>query len=91
MNKDAIYEKLKELLISELRVSADSISPEKRLNDDLQLDSLDMVDLILTLSDYIGEKIDPTLFREAGTVQDLVDLVSPIWKFEQSRPLRQAQ
>ena len=82
MNKDAVFEKLKELMISEFQVSADSISLEKRLHDDLQLDSLDMVDLILALSDHIGERIDPTLFKEAGTVQDLVDSVSPIWRFE---------
>jgi len=82
MNKDVIYEKLKELMISEFKVPADSISPGKHLHDDLQLDSLDMVDLILALSDHIGERIDPTLFKEAGTVQDLVDSVSPIWKFE---------
>jgi acyl carrier protein len=82
MNKDVIYEKIKELMISEFKVPADSISPGKRLHDDLELDSLDMVDLILALSDYIGERIDPTLFKEAGTVQDLVDSVSPIWKFE---------
>jgi acyl carrier protein len=82
MNKDAIYEKLKELMISEFKIPADSISLEKHLHDDLQLDSLDMVDLILALSDCIGERIDPTLFKEAGTVQDLVDSVSPLWKFE---------
>ena len=82
MNKDAIYEKLKELIVREFKVSADSVSLEKSLHDDLQLDSLDMVDLILALSDYIGERIDPTLFKEATTVQDLVDSVSPIWKFE---------
>ena len=80
MNKDAIYEKLKELMISEFKVSADSISLEKSLHDDLQLDSLDMVDLILALSDYTGERIDPTLFKEAGTVQDLVDSISPLWR-----------
>jgi acyl carrier protein len=80
LDKTAIYEKLKELMICELGLDADSISPEKRLNDDLKLDSLDMVDLILILNDYIGEKIDPTLFKDSCTVQDLVNLVSPLWK-----------
>ena len=80
MNKDAVFEKLKELMISEFKISADSISPERRLHDDLQLDSLDMVDLILNLSDYIGKKIDPTLFKDACTVQDLVVSISPLWK-----------
>jgi acyl carrier protein len=80
MDKTVIYEKLKELMISGFELDADSISIEKRLDDDLQLDSLDMVDLTLTLSDYLGKKLAPSLFKEARTVQDLVDLVSPFWE-----------
>jgi acyl carrier protein len=82
LDKAVIYEKLKELMISEFKIEADSIGPEKLLNDDLQLDSLDMVDLILSLSDYIGEKVDPSLFKDAHIVQDLVDSVTPLWKSE---------
>ena len=80
MNKDAIYEKIKEIMASEFKLDADSIGLEKHLSNDLQLDSLDIVDLILRLSDCIGEKIDPTLFKDARTVQDLVDSVTPLWK-----------
>ena len=80
LNKVAVYEKLKELMISDFKLPADSISLEKCLYNDLQLDSLDMVDLILSLSDYTGKKIDPTLFKDASTVQDLVDSVTPLWK-----------
>ena len=80
MDKAVVYEKIRELMISELGLDADSIGPEKHLNDDLQLDSLDMVDLILNLSDHIGEKADPALFKNACTVQDLVDSVAPLWK-----------
>jgi len=82
MDKIVIYEKLKELMSSLFELDAESISVEKCLDKDLQLDSLDMVDLILSLSDYLGKKIDPSLFKEARTVQDLVDLVSPFWKTE---------
>ena len=80
MDKAVVYEKLKELMISEFKLEAGSISPEKLLNDDLQLDSLDMVDLILSLSDFVGEKIDPSLFKDARIVQDLIDSVYPLWK-----------
>jgi len=75
LDKAAVYEKIKGLLISELGLSADSISPEKRLSDDLKLDSLDLVDLILILNDYTSEKNDPASFKNVRTVQDLVDLV----------------
>jgi acyl carrier protein len=80
LDKAAVYEKLKELMISEFKLEADSIVPEKLINDDLQLDSLDMVDLILSLSDFIGEKVDPSLFKNARIVQDLVDTVYPLCK-----------
>jgi acyl carrier protein len=80
LDKDAIYEKIKELMVSEFKLDADSISLEKHLNDDLQLESLDIVDLLLRLSDYMGKKIDPTLFKDVRTVQDLVDSVIPLWK-----------
>ncbi len=80
MDKTAIYEKIKELLISNFELDADSIGPEKRLDDDLNLDSLDIVDLILNLSDFLGERIDPTLFKDAYTVQDLVNSITPHWK-----------
>ena len=80
MDKDAVFVKIKELMISEFGLDADLISPEKLLDEDLMLDSLDMVDLILSLKDEIPEKIDPALFKDACTVQDLVDLIHPLWK-----------
>jgi len=80
LDKAAVYAVIKELMISEFGLDADSISLEKSLNDDLQLDSLDMVDLVLRLGDYIHKKTDPSLFKNACTVQDLVDLIFPLWK-----------
>ena len=79
MDKNTVYIKLKELMVSEFDLEADSIDPEKQLSEDLKLDSLDMVDLILTLKDHTNKKIEPTLFKNACTVQDLVDLVHPLW------------
>jgi len=80
LGKEFIFEKVKELLISEFKVDPESIGLEKCLDEDLEMDSLDMVDLIVCLKDYIGEKIDPSLFKEARTMQDVVDLLQPIWK-----------
>ena len=67
---------------SAFEIPADLITPDKLLDEDLELDSLDMVDLILALADQVDEKIDPSLFKDARTVQDLVDLVHPFWKSE---------
>ena len=69
-------------MVSEFSLASDSVSLEALLADDLQLDSLDMVDLILHLNDkqLVAEKIDPTLFRNARTVQDLTKALVPFWK-----------
>ena len=82
MDNDIVFLKLKELIGSVFELDADSITPNKRLDEDLDLDSLDMVDLILSLNDYTDEKIDPSLFKDAKTVQDLVELVRPFLKVE---------
>ena len=80
MDKEAIFEVIKKLMASEFKLDEAAISPEKRLHDDLELDSLDLVDLILALGEHIDKKIDPTLFKDACTVQDLADLIRPLWK-----------
>jgi len=80
LDKTAIYEKLKEIMVCEFDLDADSIGLDKLIDEDLQLDSLDMVDLTLSLSDYLDEKLNPSLFKEAHTVENLVDLVAPFWK-----------
>ena len=80
MDKAAIYKIVKEILISEFEIDADSISLEKRLDVDLDMDSLDAVDLLISLEDYVKGDPDPTLFKNAITVGDLVDLLVPVWK-----------
>ncbi|MDR1858425.1 MAG: phosphopantetheine-binding protein [Treponema sp.] len=80
MDNDIIYEKIKELLVSDFEVDPESIGLEKCLDEDLKLDSLDAVDIIISLKDYIGDKIDPALFKNARTVQDMVNLLQPLWK-----------
>jgi acyl carrier protein len=80
LGKDTIYEAVKGLLISEFKVDAEKIELNKCLDEDLDLDSLDMVDLIIALNDYIGDKIDLSLFKEARTLQDVVNLLEPLWK-----------
>jgi len=73
MDSNEAYTTLKEILVSEFELEAGAIAPEKRLDNDLDLDSLDIADLIITLEDRFNKKIEPTQFRDARTVQDLVD------------------
>lgn len=79
MNRDIILNTIKELFASNFEIGPDSISPEKLLDDDLGLDSLDMVDIILYLKDHIGDKVNPSLFKNTCTVGDIIDLLEPLW------------
>jgi acyl carrier protein len=80
MDKKEIYAALAKLLVDKFEVKSESISPEKLLNDDLDLDSLDMVDLLLYAEEQLTRKPDPALFKHAQTVQDIVDILQPLWK-----------
>jgi acyl carrier protein len=80
MDKDEIYTTVKELLISEFQIQGDVISPEKLLYDELDLDSLDAVDLLVCLKDHITGNLDPALFKNARTVQDLINILLPLWQ-----------
>jgi acyl carrier protein len=80
MDKNNIYQTIKELLISDYQINPELISIEKRLDEDLGLDSLDIIEIINGLENHIGENIDPNLFKDARTVRDIVDLFQPIWK-----------
>jgi acyl carrier protein len=80
MDRNEIYAILKKLLIDKFEIQSGLISPEKLLSDDLDIDSLDAVDLLLYLGSHVTGKLDPALFKNARTVQDLVDILHPIWQ-----------
>ena len=80
MDKIEIYTALKKLLIDKFEIESDLISPEKLLNDDLDMDSLDAVDLLLYLEQHLEKRPNPSLFKNTLTVQDLVDILEPLWK-----------
>ncbi len=60
------------------------ITPDARLNEDLDLDSIDVIDLVEKLQDVTGRKIEPDDFRSIRTVQDVTDRVHDL--FEKGKP-----
>ena len=78
MNRDSVFEQLKEILSSEFEIDSNLIKPEARLYEELDLDSIDAVDLVVKMKERIPGKIDPALFKNARTVQDVVDLLYPL-------------
>ena len=83
MDKEIIFQKLKESLIELFEVAEEDIEPAAKLNEDLDLDSIDAIDLIVKLQEITGRKIKPEEFRTVRTVQDVVDRVYDL--FEKSK------
>ncbi len=82
MCKDEIFEKLKGILVSEFEIDEDSITPEATLFDDLELDSIDSIDLIQKMKEFMpaDTKIDPAIFKTVKNIQDVVDALVPYMK-----------
>ena len=79
MSKDEIFTKLKDILVSEFEIEEDSITPDATLFDDLDLDSIDSIDLIQKMKEFMpaGTKFYPAIFKTVKTVQDVVDALVP--------------
>ena len=78
MTKEAIFLKLQDILSREFELDAETITLESKLYDDLELDSIDAVDLMVKMKEYVQGKIEPEQFKKARTIQDVVDLLYPL-------------
>ncbi|MFC3191588.1 acyl carrier protein [Pseudocitrobacter faecalis] len=74
-DQTAVYQEVTSLLVKLFEVDPTAITPEARLYEDLELDSIDAVDMIVQLQKKTGKKIKPEEFKAVRTVQDVVDAV----------------
>lgn len=70
-----VFDKVKEIIVSELKVDPSKVTPEANLKDDLGADSIDAVEVIMSLEDEFNISIDDDAAQNIKTVQDLVDFI----------------
>jgi len=75
MTREVILQKMRDILVNEFDIDKDAIVFEAKLFEDLELDSIDAVDLLVKMKEFIPVKIDPELFKKAVTIQDVVDIL----------------
>ena len=63
---------LTDILVEEFEIDQDDVSLESNLYQDLDLDSIDAVDLVVKLREITGKKIDPDAFKQVRTVEHVV-------------------
>jgi acyl carrier protein len=77
-SREEILEHLRVVLSDLFELKPEQIVPEARLYDDLDLDSIDAVDLFLVLKEITGRKIQPQAFKDVRTVSDVVDAIQKL-------------
>src|SRR5829696_6779719 len=69
------YERLKKIVVEQLGADEDEVKPEASFVDDLNADSLDLVELIMSLEEEFGTEISDEDAEKIRTVQDAVDYI----------------
>ncbi|AZG33934.1 MULTISPECIES: acyl carrier protein [Shewanella] len=79
-NREQILEMLSAILVEDFEIDAADITLEASLYKDLDLDSIDAVDLVIKLQQRTGRKIQPEAFKTVRTVDDVVNAIEGLIK-----------
>lgn len=75
-SREEIYSELSEILVTLFEVQPEMISLETNLYENLDIDSIDAVDLIVELQERTGKSVDPEEFKAVRSVNDIVDVIA---------------
>lgn len=75
MEENMTLDKVKKLIASQLGIAEDKITEDSRLIEDLGADSLDTVEMLMTLEDEFGIAIPDDEAMKLSTVKSIVDLI----------------
>lgn len=71
MDADVVIERINALLVEEFELEPDEVRPEANLRDDLELDSLDAIDLVVAIEKEFGLRMDEKQLALMKTVGDV--------------------
>ncbi len=71
-SQEEIFEKLKTILVDDFEIAPEKLTLDANLFEDLELDSIDAVDLAVKLQEFTEKKISPENFKQIRTINDVV-------------------
>ena len=74
----SIEEKVKDIIVEQLGVNADQVTPEAKFIEDLGADSLDTVELVMALEEEFGQEIPDEEAEKLQTVGDVVKYIEEL-------------
>jgi acyl carrier protein len=75
MNREAAYDLIKKLLVELFEIAPEKVVPEANLYQDLDIDSIDAIDLAVEYKKRTGRQLTPEEFKKIRTVDDIVGIV----------------
>ena len=78
MTKDEIYARIRATLVENFEIPSERVTLEARLMDDLELDSIDAIDMAVQIQEMTHVRVDEEALRKLRTVGDTVDLVAQL-------------
>jgi acyl carrier protein len=73
-----VFKTLKDTLVEQFDIDPAKVTPEARLAEDLDLDSIDAVDMIIKLQEMTGRKVSPEDFKSVRTVADVQQVIEKL-------------
>jgi acyl carrier protein len=77
-----LFEQVRRVLVELFELPAEKVVPDAHLYTDLDIDSLDAIDLMLELKELTGRKVQPEQFKHVRTVRDVVNAVRTLLQDE---------
>lgn len=71
----SVFEKLQEIIAEQLEIDPEEIDYESNIIDDLGADSLDIVDLVMSVEDEFGIEVPDEALEAVSTVEDMVKYI----------------
>ena len=78
MSKEELYAWVVDLLAEMFELDKADMRPESNLYADLDIDSIDAVDLAVKLKQMTGKRLQPEVFKTIRTISDVVDALSTL-------------
>ena len=75
MEETEVFEKVKNLFVDELGIDAEKVTMEAKLEEDLDIDSLGIVEVVMAFEDEFEIEIDDEELTDVGTVGQAVNLL----------------
>lgn len=82
-SREEIFAEFKKLLETQFEIDPNDVTLQSSLYEDLDLDSIDAVDMIVYIQKKTNTKIQPEEFKSVKTVEDVVNIIAKILKIEE--------